>query len=186
MTGPDWLRWLLTGAFLGVAGYSVARLVRASRKYPGSTRSVDLAHVLMGTGMAVMVSPIGGPVPHAGWETVFLLLAAWFVGTWVVNRGEHAPHWHGSTLHHGLSAVAMLYMLTAAPHDGMAMSQPWSPGHSMGSLALPALGWVLIGYLLVHAGQTAWHALPVAGLRRTGVCQLVMSLGTVAMLAPAL
>jgi hypothetical protein len=186
MTGPDWLRWLLAGAFLAVAGYCVARLVRADRRYPGCARSVDLAHVLMGVGMAVMVSPAGGPVPHAGWQTVFLLLTLWFAGTWVVDRGRPVPHWHGSALHHAIAAVAMLYMLTAAPHEGMAMGQPWTSGHSMGALALPLVGWGLAAYLLVHAGQVAWRALPVPTLRRTGACQLVMSLGAVVMLVPAL
>src|ERR1041384_7803457 len=69
MSGPEWLRWLLTGAFLAVAAYCVVRLGGANAGYPGCARAVDLAHVLMGIGMAVMVSPIGGPLPHAGWET---------------------------------------------------------------------------------------------------------------------
>lgn len=184
MLGPEWVRWLLTGAFLGVAGYCVVRLVRAATHYPGRARAVDLAHVLMGAGMAVMVSPVGGPLPHSGWATVFLLLTAWFVGAWLVDRRGLVPDWHGSTLHHALGAVAMLYMLTAGSPQGMAMGQPWEDGHPMGSPALPALGWAFAGYLLVHAAQIARHALPVPAFRRTGVCQLVMSLGTAAMLAP--
>jgi len=186
MSGPEWLRWLLTGAFLAVSAYCVVRLVAANAGYPGCARAVDLAHVLMGIGMAVMVSPIGGPLPHAGWETVFLLLVAWFVGAWVLARGTPVPDWHGSALHHALGAVAMLYMLVASRHDHMDMGAAWSPGHSIESLAVPAIGWLLAGYLLVHAGRVAWHALPVPALRRTGACQLVMALGSVAMLAPAL
>ena len=184
MSGPEWLRWLLTGAFLGVSAYCVARLVRAGRDYPGCARAVDLAHVLMGVGMAVMVSPIGGPLPHAGWETVFLLLAVWFVGAWLLARGTPVPDWHGSTLHHALGAGAMLYLMVASRSDHMDMGAAWSSGQAMQSAALPVLGWVLAGYLLVHAGRIAWVALPQARTRRTGACQVVMALGTVAMLAP--
>jgi uncharacterized protein DUF5134 len=182
MSGPEWLRWLLTGAFLAVSGYCVVRLVAAGSGYPGCARAVDLAHVLMGAGMAVMVSPIGGPLPHAGWATVFFLLVVWFVGAWLFARGTPVPDWHGSTLHHALGAVAMLYMLVASRQDHRDMGTAWSPGHAMSSLALPVIGWVLAGYLLVHAGRIAWVALPRPALRRTGACQVVMALGAVAML----
>lgn len=183
MSGPEWLRWLLTGAFLGVSAYCVVRLVAAHSGYPGCARAVDLAHVLMGIGMAVMVSPIGGPLPHAGWETVFLLLTVWFVGAWALARDTPVPDWHGSTLHHALGAVAMFYLLVAGRGDHMDMGAAWSSGGSMGTLALPLLGWVLAAYLLVHAGRVAWVALPRPALRRTGACQVVMAVGSAAMLA---
>src|ERR1044072_7112624 len=100
MSGPEWLRWLLTGAFLAVSAYCVGRLVAANAGYPGCARAGDLAHVLIGIGMAGMVSPTGAPLPPAVWETVFLLLVAWFVGAWVLARGTPVPDWHGSALHH--------------------------------------------------------------------------------------
>ncbi|TDQ05482.1 DUF5134 domain-containing protein [Labedaea rhizosphaerae] len=184
MSGPEWLRWLLTGPFLGVSAYCVVRLVRAGRDYPGCARAVDLAHVLMGVGMAVMVSPVGGPLPHAGWETVFLLLAVWFAGAWLLARGTPVPDWHGSTLHHALGAAAMFYLMVASRNEHMDMGAAWSSNHSIGSVAVPVVGWLLAGYLLVHAGRIAWVALPRPGTRRTGACQVVMALGTVAMLAP--
>jgi hypothetical protein len=187
MSGPEWLRWLLTGAFLGVSAYCVVRLVRAGRDYPGCARAVDLAHVLMGVGMAVMVSPVGGPLPHAGWATVFFLLAVWFAGAWLLARGTPVPDWHGSTLHHALGAAAMFYLMVASRNEHMDMGAAWSSGpsmHATGSIAVPVLGWLLAGYLLVHAGRIAWVALPRPGTRRTGACQVVMALGTAAMLAP--
>src|SRR3712207_6183196 len=101
MTGPGWLRLVLAAAFLTVAAYCVARLVAAHRvpaRYAGCHRAVDVAQFLLAIGMAVMCSPIGGPVPAAGWQTVSLLVAAWFIGYWWLGRRAHAPPdpigWH--------------------------------------------------------------------------------------------
>lgn len=194
------LRWISTAAFLAVAGYCVARLVAASRApagYPGCHRVVDMAHVLMATGMAAMASPVGGPLPMAGWQTIFLIMTVWFAGSWWhQRRGGGVPvpgGWHGSGLHHAVAGLAMLYMLTAMPHnDG---SSPWMSGHIGPGMALPILGWVLVGYFLVSGvllvARTSWRPTIGASIllapRLTATCQATLALGNgyllVAMLA---
>jgi hypothetical protein len=197
------LRWVCTAAFLAVAGYCVVRLVvaaRAPESYRGCHRAVDLAHVLMAVGMAAMASPVGGPLPMPAWQTVFLLMAAWFVGAWWRSRGTAAWHggWHGSDLHHAVAALAMLYMLTAMPH-GTHSAAPWLSdgftGH--GGMLLPVAGWALAGYFLVWAVVLVRPRVPAgpAGLppaltasRLLAACQATMAAGTsgmlIAMLVP--
>lgn len=197
----DLLRWASTAAFLAVAAYCVLRLVVAARApsaYRGCHRAVDVAHVLMGLGMAAMASPVGGPLPMAAWQAVFLLMTAWFVGAWWRERragatwhgGWHGG-WHGNGLHHALAAVAMLYMLTAMPHGGH-RSAPWLDGWHGSGMALPLVGWLLAAYFLVSAvpllartGRPTADAAAPPGLpsvlltrRLTASCQATMALGT--------
>jgi hypothetical protein len=185
------LGWLGTAVFLAVGAYGVARLAAAARtpRYTGRHRAVDVAHVLMGSGMAVMVSPVGGPLPMAAWQTAFVLVAAWFLGTWAQERRHPEPPigWHGSAPHHALGALAMLYMLAAVPHPPSASAAAWMPAHS-GEAALPALGWLLIALLaagavpLVRAlaGPTSPDLLLCR--RRAACAQLAMTGGMAAML----
>jgi len=198
VAGPSWLRWILAAAFLAVAGYCVVRLVaahRASGRYLGCHRALDVAHLVMALGMAVMCSPIGGPVPAAGWQTAFVLIAAWFLGAswhrW--RRGIRADPigWHGGALHHALGALAMLYMLSGMP-DAHHMSVAWMPG-------MPGpggfLGWIFAGYfaafavLLLSRARSAPAAdLPIPAIllapRIAVGCQLIMALGTGYLLVP--
>jgi hypothetical protein len=190
-----WLRWTGAAAFLAVAGYCVARLAAAHRVtagYPGRHRAVDVAHVLMGVGMAAMASPVGGPLPAAGWQTIFLLITAWFAGSWWRERRAGRPAhdglgWHGTGLHHAVAALAMLYMLAAMPHAGHEPA-PWLAGHLEPGIALPVVGWVLVCYFLVSAvvllARTRWHPAPrpvapsiLRAPRITAACQLTMALG---------
>jgi hypothetical protein len=198
----DWLRWVSTAAFLAVAGYCVVRLVAAARApsmYHGCHRAVDLAHVLMGIGMAAMVSPVGGPLPMPAWQTVFLLMTVWFLGSWWRERGTTGWHggWHGNGLHHAMAAAAMLYMLMAMPHSGH-RSSPWLDG-DMGwgtGMALPGLGWALVVYFLVTAVVMVvrWRmpagpdGLPqvLTTSKGTVACQTTMSIGTGGMLVAML
>lgn len=190
----EWLRWVGTAAFLAVAGYCVARLVAAARApecYHGCHRVVDLAHVLMAVGMAAMTSPVGGPLPMAAWQTVFLVMAVWFAGAWWRGRGTRTwSGWHGSELHHALAAAAMLYMLTAMSHPGHA-GAPWLAGGVGGGLAFPVVGWALAGYFLALAVVLVrWRApagpagLPVllTAPRPMAACQATMAAGTSGML----
>ncbi|MGH3880741.1 MAG: DUF5134 domain-containing protein [Actinophytocola sp.] len=192
-----WLRWATTAAFLAVAGYCVARLTAAHRVpagYPGRHRAVDVAHILMGVGMAAMASPVGGPLPSVAWQTIFLLLAAWFAGSWWHERRNGTPAsdgmgWHGTGLHHAVAALAMLYMLAAMPHGAGHDPAPWLPGHLEPGIALPALGRVLVGYFVVSAvllvARTNWRPTPRPGPqpailrtpRITATCQTTMALG---------
>ena len=203
----DWLRsllgWVATTAFLAVAAYCVARLVAAARtpeRYRGCHRVVDLAHVLMAVGMAAMVSPVGGPLPMAAWQTVFLVMTVWFVGAWWRARDTEPWHggWHGGELHHALAAAAMLYMLTAMPHAGHP-SAPWLDGGFDGGfgtgMALPVVGWVLAAYFLASAavlvrwrspaGPEGLPTLLTASSPMTA-CQTTMAAGTSAMLVAML
>lgn len=199
MSTELWLRWAGTAAFLAVAGYCVARLAAAHREpagYPGRHRAVDLAHVLMGAGMAAMASPVGGPLPPAAWQAVFLLLAAWFAGAWWQQRRAGPPAgdgmgWHGTGLHHAVAALAMLYMLAAMPPAGPDPSM-WLPGHLGPHLApgaaAQAVGWTLIAYFggsaVVLVARTNWRPAPRPGSptilrtpRVTATCQATMALG---------
>jgi hypothetical protein len=200
----SWLReslgWTGAAAFVAVAGYCVARLVAAARapdSYPGRHRAVDVAHVLMAVGMAAMLSPVGGPLPMAAWQTVFLLLTVWFAGAWWQSRGATRSTWHGgwhgNGLHHALGAASMLYMLTAMPHAGHS-GAPWLPGGigpEMTGLALPVVGWALAAYFLASAvvlvrwrspaGPDGLPALITARAAMTA-CQTTMAAGTGVML----
>lgn len=204
----DWLRvalgWLGAATFVAVAGYCVARLVaaaRAPRSYPGRHRAVDMAHVLMGVGMAAMLSPAGGPYPMAAWQTVFLLMTVWFAGSWWQSRGgthdDWHGGWHGNGLHHALGAAAMVYMLTAMRHSGHS-GAPWMTGGlgpEMTGLALPVVGWTLAAYFLASAvvlvrwrspaGPAGLPALITAPTAMTA-CQTTMAAGTGVMLVAML
>lgn len=196
-----WFHWALTVAFLAVAGYCVARLVVASRVpagYRGAHRAVDVGHVVMGLGMAAMVSPVGGPLPVAGWQTVFLLVTAWFaVSWWQGRRTGTTPKpvgWHGNAAHHALAGLAMLIMLSAMPHDGSHSSAPWMPAMPDGQAGtlLVLVGWSLALYFAATAALrlagTTWRparagagdevpALLLAP-RLTSTCEVTMALGT--------
>ena len=95
--------------------------------------------------------------------------------------------WHGTGLHHAVAALAMLYMLAAAPHASHDAG-PWLAGHLEPGAALPAVGWALAAYFLVSAvvlvARTDWRPAPVAAdpsilraPRLTATCQATMSLG---------
>lgn len=195
MAGPSWVRWILAAAFLAVAGYCVVRLAAAHRvpgRYRGCHRALDVAHLIMGLGMAVMCSPIGGPLPAAAWQTAFFVIAAWFLGSYVHSRrtGFRAEPigWHGGALHHALAALAMLYMLSGMP-DAHHMSVAWMPG-------MPAptglLAWLLAAYFLTYALILTTRPRPAAAPlpailtapRITTTCQLIMTLGTGYLLLP--
>ena len=199
----DLLAWASTAAFLAVAGYCVARLVAAARApetYRGCHRAVDVAHVLMAVGMAAMVSPVGGPLPMAAWQTVFLLMTAWFAGSWWRSRGTRAWHggWHGNQLHHALASLAMLYMMSAMPpgaHGSHHPGTPWLDSAFGTGMALPGLGWALAGYFfaltVVFArwrSPAAPNGLPALLTAPTAMtaCQTTMAAGTGSMLVAML
>lgn len=198
MAGPDWLRWTLTLLFLAVAAYCVSRLAQARHVpalYRGCHRATDVGHGMMSAGMAVMCSPVGGPVPVAGWQTVFLVSTSWFAGSWLRNRQSRvtaeAIGWHGGGLHHAVAGLAMLYMLTAMPSGGghNMMAAPWVPAMHDTEFALPLLAWLFVAYFVVHAtilvvrlrrpaahGDDRLPALLTAP-RLTVSCQVFMALG---------
>jgi hypothetical protein len=172
--------WLLTVIFVLLLVPCVQRL---SRPDPPATvprrRDSDLAELLLTLAMVAMFSPVGGPIPAAGWQAVLLLVAAYFLGMFLHDRGApgapgtagHTSHDH--LAHHAVCAALMLYMITAMPHAGVTHG-PWFTMSGMdpsGSLALPALatvGAVGLAVDATHCGTrvvrrspgTAWHAKP--------------------------
>ncbi|HVK23255.1 MAG TPA: DUF5134 domain-containing protein [Actinokineospora sp.] len=155
---PAWLGWPLTVAFLGVAAHAVTRLSGHDQR----ARTVAAADALMAVGMAVMCSPVGGPLPMAGWQTLFVLFTAWFAA-----RGD---------VDYAVAGLAMLYMLTAVPHSPHAMAAAWSP-RMAGEAALPLLGWVFVAYFAVQAVRVLPHLASV-DRRVTAGCRGVMALGS--------
>ena len=196
MAGPDWLRWTLTLLFVAVAAYCVSRLALARHVpalYRGCHRATDVGHGMMCAGMAVMCSPVGGPVPVAGWQTAFLVSTSWFAGSWFRRRrtATEGIGWHGGGLHHAVAGLAMLYMLTAMPsgEGHHMMAQPWVPAMHESNLALPVVAWAFAVYFVVHAtvigvgllrpAMPSDNRLPaiLTAPRLTVACQVFMALG---------
>lgn len=111
-----------------VALFHLARLAVRRRDVVG-----ELAHALMGLGMAAMFSPAADPVPAPVWTVVFAAGLAWF-GAGARRSGTLG----GDAGHHVVGSCAMLLMLAAGhgAHTGVA---------SLAALAL--------------TGYFAWHAL---------------------------
>ncbi|HUD16862.1 MAG TPA: DUF5134 domain-containing protein [Acidimicrobiales bacterium] len=196
MSGPDWLDDCFAAVMVVVAIYSAGRLV-ASRGWSRPTHAdVDVAHVLMGVGMAGMLSSAINPVPRAVWEVVFTALVAWFVwrcyrfATRLGLEGQDPDHVHHLShyLTHLVMAAAMLYMylVAAAPSGpsrdaGMAMNG--ATGTTADFVGLPLL------FLLVLLASGIWE---LDGIGRfspalsTGPVASVGSIATRPWLAPRL
>ncbi|MGW4488159.1 DUF5134 domain-containing protein [Amycolatopsis sp. NPDC004368] len=179
MTTPVLLAWLLTAVFAVLALPCVLRLVRLDYARLGSgVRHGDLAELLLVVAMVAMISPVGGPIPAAGWQAVFALTAAWFGFAWWRGRGGGVP----GCGHHALSAAAMLYMVTAMPHDGMTHG-PWLTMSSMDTrLALPVLAVLGAVYFVADAARSGVVALRLRegatpGSTSRTVCRAVMGAG---------
>ncbi|WP_024874577.1 DUF5134 domain-containing protein [Saccharomonospora piscinae] len=188
--------WPATICFLTLAYPCLARLGTLNYRQLGpGVRQADLASLLMTVAMAAMVSPVGFPVPVAGWQAVFVVTACWFT----VSLLRARPVRGGSRrcdLHHGVSAVAMVYMLAAMPH-GDAGHRVWptmvDPATTAG-FAVPVLAALGLAYFAADGAVTARGALRArrAGaaaasgtLSRAG-CRVVMSAGMAAMFAAGL
>jgi hypothetical protein len=160
---PIPVAWALTVVFALLAVPSVYRLahvdaVRGDR----DARESDLAELLMVLAMVAMVSPLGGPIPAAGWQAVLVLTAGWFL--MAAFRGRRC-----CPVHHTIAAVAMLYMISAMPQDDMDHG-PWltMTGMSSAHPALPllaALAAAYFGYDAVHIATRAFRAARTAGIR---------------------
>lgn len=141
--------WVLTAVFAALVLPCVLRLVRLDYARLGhGVRHGDLAELLLVVAMVAMFSPVGGPIPAAGWQAVLLLTTGWFAVAWWRNR---------TCAHHALSSAAMLYMVTAMPHAGD--HGPWLTMPAMDArLALPLVAVVAAGYFVVDA---AWSGVLV-------------------------
>jgi hypothetical protein len=168
--------WALTAVFAALVLPCVLRLVRLDYARLGhGVRHGDLAELLLVVAMVAMFSPVGGPIPAAGWQAVLVLTTSWFAVAWWRNR---------TCAHHALSAAAMLYMVTAMPHAGTDHG-PWLTMSAMDTrLALPLIAVVAAGYFVVDA---AWSGvLAVRGSAVVGadsgqasraVCRAAMGAG---------
>ncbi|WP_086852150.1 DUF5134 domain-containing protein [Amycolatopsis kentuckyensis] len=172
--------WALTAVFAALVLPCVLRLVRLDYARLGhGVRHGDLAELLLVVAMVAMFSPVGGPIPAAGWQAVLVLTTGWFAVTWWRSR---------TCAHHALSAAAMLYMVTAMPHTGTAHG-PWLTMSAMDArLAVPLVAVLAAGYFVLDAawsGVLAVRGSVVSGSRAaTGsgqasraVCRAVMGAG---------
>ncbi|MEK8173958.1 DUF5134 domain-containing protein [Streptomyces sp. M19] len=75
MIAATGLRWILTLAFAGLAGYAAWRAVAAAR-WPA--RVSHLLHALMAVAMAVMAWPRGMDLPAAPQTALFACAALWY------------------------------------------------------------------------------------------------------------
>ncbi|KDN20028.1 DUF5134 domain-containing protein [Amycolatopsis rifamycinica] len=143
--------WALTAVFAALVLPCVLRLVRLDYARLGhGVRHGDLAELLLVLAMVAMSSPVGGPIPAAGWQAVLALTTGWFAVSWWRNR---------TCAHHALSAAAMLYMVTAMPHGG-AGHGPWLTMSAMDArLALPLIAVVAAGYFVADAAWSGVLAL---------------------------
>lgn len=149
---PDVVAWSLTVLFALLAVPSVYRLVRLdTTRYDPDIRQMDVAEVLMVVAMVAMVSPLGGPIPAAGWQAILALMAGWFFVA--VLRGRRC-----CAVHHTICAAAMLYMITAMPQHDMDHG-PWLTMSAMpGSLAWPALAVLAVGYFVFDVARSGFTA----------------------------
>ena len=128
---PAWILDVLATLMLVVAAVSVARIAAARVWRRDPVADSDLAHLLMATAMAGMLSPGLATLPGTAWEVVFGLLAVWFAGRVLADArrngfralagGHCAPH----LVHSG----SMLYMFLAASPAGA------RPGAGLGSMS---------------------------------------------------
>ena len=186
--------WLLTAVFAVLVLPCVRRLVRLDyvRLGPG-VRNGDLAELLLVVAMVAMASPVGAPIPAAGWQAILVLTTGWFAVVWWRSRsdtvGVAGPHAAGCG-HHALSAAAMLYLVTAMPHAGM-VHGPWLTMSTATGLALPALAILGAVYFAADAVRSGFLAVRTRGRYSPGftsrtVCRAVMGAGMGYMLVAAL
>jgi Domain of unknown function (DUF5134) len=136
MAHPTWLPYGFAVLMVAVSVYCIGRLALARRLGRRNHYDINLSHVLMGFAMVGMLVPRWNLVPDRLWETVFGIVAVYFlamsvrsvgrrgaVGT-VDDHGHHSSH----NLIHTAMACAMLYMywlgmpITSLSRIGMSMS----------------------------------------------------------------
>lgn len=162
---------------------SVYRLVRAVPEATGrgfawdAGREIDVTELLMVSAMAAMVSPLGGPIPAAGWTAVLILAAGHFLVAAVRGRRRDA-------VHHAIAAAAMLYMITAMPAHAMDHGPWFTMPSSSARLAMPALAVIAAVYFSYDAllvGSRAIRNARTTGMRDASfarpICRAVMGAG---------
>jgi hypothetical protein len=195
MHAPVAVSWILTAVFLALTWPCVLRLVRLDYVRLGqATRNGDVAELLLLLAMVAMLSPIGGPIPEAGWEAVFLLVSSWFLFAWWRDRRTPGPA-SSQCAHHALSAAAMLYMIAAMPDDVTAHG-PWLTMSTMdarGGVVWPGIAMFSAAFFVidgVRAGVVAVRTSPGAtaspGSASRAAYRSIMGLGMGYLLVVAL
>jgi len=164
--------WPWTVLFAAVCAHSVVRLRAAAAR-----RACDGAEMLMSAGMAAMASPVGGPIPRAGWEAMFLLITGGAAAASV--RGHDRPQWTQMAV----SAAAMGYVLVAG-------AMPLSPidGAHHGHRVVSTMDWLLAGYFAVVALWSVRKVLransstSLLGARTIAGCEVITAAGAAVML----
>lgn len=112
------------------------------------SRLDEAVELLMGLGMLAMVSPVGGPVPLAGWQALFAVAAVGLGALWLLRRRLQLRATRCG--HHAVMAAAMLYMLAAMTHGHTA--DPWltMAGHT-GALPFWPLAAAVLAYTAADA-----------------------------------
>jgi hypothetical protein len=180
--GPVTVAWVATGVLVALVLPCVVRLVRLDYVRLGqAVRAGDVAELLLVLAMIAMVSPVGGPIPAAGWEALLLVTALWLAyGRWRSTRSGAQAAPSGGCGHHAVSAAVMLYMLAAMPGHG-AMAGPWLT-MAPGRFALPVVAMLAGVYFLVDAARASARVLRPAdggpsGTASRAACRVVMGLG---------
>lgn len=189
--------WGATAVFVLLVYPCLSRLVRLDYHRLGTgVREADLVGLLMALAMAAMVSPVGFPVPVAGWQALFFVATCWFVVNVVRSPATRNVCRH-CDFHHGVSAAAMVYMLAAMPHGDGGHHSVWpmmvDPATAQ-TYALPAVALVCAVYFLADGAHTVWRAFRN---RRTGAvlppgvnsrfgCRVVMNFGMAGMFVAGL
>lgn len=160
MDAPAPVLWAMSVVLAAAAVPCVYRLVRAAGGEPLScrvNRADEAAELLLCVGMLAMVSPLGGPVPLAGWRAVYFVAVGALAALWIFHRRAATVSCTPSRCgHHAVMAAVMLYMLVGmTQHDG----GPWLTlaGHS-GSLPLWPLAAAVLAYCVVDVGVAVSRA----------------------------
>jgi hypothetical protein len=117
MTGQPSLSSAFAVLMLVMSACCVTRLALGWRALRGVDRPTDTANALMGIAMAGMLLPPLRVLGPGGWQIVFLIAAAVFLGRVAVRRVACGSAGHD--VPHVLACGAMLYMLATQQHgDG--------------------------------------------------------------------
>jgi tryptophan-rich sensory protein len=145
--GPAWIPYSFAVIMVAVSLYCLGRLVAARLWDRQNHADVNVSHVLMGAAMAGMLVPSHNPFPAALGESVFGVLALWFLVRSIRAAGQRGIAWRDEDAGHHLShypihmvmSVAMIYMYAVGTPTG-------SGGHGL-AMVMGGAGQVQRGYV---------------------------------------
>jgi Domain of unknown function (DUF5134) len=152
MGGPGWLTGIFTAVMIAVALIGASRLVLALWRRRRTELDADSVHVLMGVGMAGMLTPALNPLPYGVWEAVFGVGAVWFGAR---AAFDVASRWNcRHPLPHLVESGAMLFMfllwgsIAHGASTGSMMGMGTTPGAGRFSLLTLVLALFTFGYVV--------------------------------------